>query len=61
MTRHQETIVFLDPFETDVDEWIRFFEAQKQKYREICKREENERQRELGRCFTQKERSEFRE
>jgi hypothetical protein len=54
--RQHETIVFIDPMESDVDEWVKFFEFQKAQYEAMCRREENERQKELGRKFTKEER-----
>lgn len=41
MNRNHETIVFIDPIESDVDEWIRFFDNQKNRYMYLCKKEEN--------------------
>jgi len=52
MLRNHDSIVFIDPIESDVDEWIKFFEIQKNKYRNLCKKEETDRQRDLGRTFT---------
>lgn len=54
--RQHETIAFIDPMESDVDEWLRFFEFQKAQYEAMCRREENDRQKELGRKFSKEER-----
>jgi hypothetical protein len=51
--------VFIDPIESDVEEWIKFFECQKSRYRLLCKREADERQRELGRPFSREEKEAF--
>lgn len=47
-----ETIAFIDPVESDVEEWIKFFETQKNRYMSICKKEESDRMKQLGRRFT---------
>ena len=52
LMNRNETIVFIDPVESDVDEWIKFFESQKNRYMSLCKKEENDRMRSLGRSFT---------
>lgn len=45
LTRNHETIVFIDPIESDVEEWIKFFDAQKNRYRLLCRKELEERQK----------------
>lgn len=59
MHRHHEAIVFIDPIESDVDEWVKFFEAQRSRYRVLSRKEAEERQKELGRVFTREEREAF--
>lgn len=39
MNRNSETIVFIDPVEADVEEWIKFFDIQRHRYMKQCKKE----------------------
>ena len=32
MARGNESIIFIDPLESDIDEWVKFFENQKERY-----------------------------
>lgn len=42
-----------------MEEWIKFFETQKNRYRILSKKEGEERQKELGRAFNKEEREIF--
>ena len=40
-----ETIVFIDPVESDIDEWIKFFDHQILRYKAMCMTEEEEKKK----------------